>query len=82
MYRLNVRIDNSIVSYLFPTISDVYQYVLDSVATDGDRKYYRDLCGLELEDVKSRSEDSKNAILRNVFENVVLVEQIDNTPRI
>lgn len=76
MYRLNYKTNGEFESKLFDTIEEAYWFAVDNLATEGDRKWYQDICGETFESIIEKETGDKSdlmsAIMRNSMEKVVL----------
>ena len=73
MLRLNYRVGSEIVSKIFDTVDEGFEFALANIVNQGDRDYYKECCGLTFEDIRGESDNLKVCVLKNALENVVFV---------
>lgn len=72
MFQFNL---NDYTSHYYPSVQEAYSDYLKRFVTKGDYEYYKDCCGVNLNDVT----DPKimKCIFNNVFERVIFSSEID-----
>lgn len=76
MLRLNYRMNFQIKTKIFDNIDEGYQFAIQKIATQDDRKYYKECCGETFEDVVMGIENPADlmiCIMKNALKNVVFV---------
>ena len=74
MFQINVQGGGS---HLFKSVNEGYQWVCQNVMNEGDVEWYRE-CGNEVPLWEVQGEQLQEVVLRNSFENVVLVTWNEN----
>lgn len=65
-FQLNIKNGES---HLFNSIADAYKWACQNVMTQGDIDYYQECSDIPLYEIQN--EEIQEAVLRNVFENVI-----------
>lgn len=71
MLRLNYRVGSQIVTKMFDSIIEAYNFATKEIATVDDREYYKECCGGAFESITKT--DLMLCVMRNVIENIVLI---------
>lgn len=79
MFKVNYVDDSGkIVTKEFNSVKEAYFFVVENIATDSDKEFYKECCGetfLSVLDTVEDKEKLMKVVLRNGFENVVLTYQ-------